>query len=258
MVAAQYDDIGLNAKAAKLLHAMLRGLGLDLVGGGDVGHEAHVDVADVLRAGVFLVLANGLHEGLALDIADRAAKLGDHHIGAGLLLDAAELVLDGVRDVRNHLHGAAQEVAAALAMDERAVDGARGEVGVAGKVLVDEALVVAEVEVALIAIFGHEDLAVLERAHGTRVHVEVRVSLLHGDLVPPALEQAAERRGCDALSERRDDATGHEDVLSHYVVPALPVVGPSPAPRADALYLRAFMVPLALARRDGAREFSQS
>ena len=39
---------GLDAEAAELLDGVLRGLGLDLVGGGDVGNEAHVDVADVL------------------------------------------------------------------------------------------------------------------------------------------------------------------------------------------------------------------
>jgi hypothetical protein len=91
----------------------------------------------------------------------------------GLLLDAAEARLDGVGDVRDHLHGAAEEVARALALDERLVDEAGGEVGLAGEVLVDEALVVAEVEVGLLAVLGHEDLAVLEGAHGARVDVEV-------------------------------------------------------------------------------------
>ena len=51
VVGAQHDDIGLDAKAAELLDGMLRGLGLDLVGGGDIGNERHVDVADVLGAG---------------------------------------------------------------------------------------------------------------------------------------------------------------------------------------------------------------
>ncbi len=117
VVGAQHDDIGLDAKAAELLDGMLRGLGLDLVGGGDIGNERHVDVADVLGAGLLAVLADGLDKRLRLDVADRAAQLGDDYIGAGLLLDAAELVLNGIGDVGNHLHGTAQKVAATLAGD---------------------------------------------------------------------------------------------------------------------------------------------
>ena len=180
-----------------------------------------MDEAHVVRALVAAELAHGLEERLALDVADGAAELGDDHIGAGLLLDAEEALLDGVGDVRDDLHGAAEEIAATLARDERLVDDARGEVGVAREVLVNEALVVAEVEVSLLAVLGHEDLAVLERAHGARVNVEVGIGLLHHDLVAAGLEKAAERGGRDALAKGGDDAASDEDMLGHVVVPAL-------------------------------------
>ena len=95
----------------------------------------------------------------------------------------------------------------------RVPDRAGGVVRVAREVLVDEALVVADVEVGLGAVLGDEHLAVLERAHRARVDVEVRVELLHLHLQAARLQQAAERRGGDALAERRDDAAGDEDVL---------------------------------------------
>ena len=88
-----------------------------------------------------------------------------------------------------------------------------GVVRVAREVLVDEALVVADVEIGLGAVLGHEDLAVLERAHRARVDVDVRIELLDLDAQAARLEQAAERRGGDALPEGRDDAAGDEDVL---------------------------------------------
>ena len=192
MVGAQDDDVGLDTEAAQLLDGMLRGLGLNLVGGGDIRHQAHMDKADILRAGIFAILANGLHEGLRLDVANGAAQLGDDHVGASLLLDATELVLNGIGDMRNHLNGAAQEVAAALASDQALIDSARGEVGIAGKVLVDEALVMTKVEIGLVAILGNKDLAVLERAHGTGVDVEVRVGLLHRHFIAARLEKTAQ------------------------------------------------------------------
>ena len=64
-----------------------------------------------------------------------------------------------------------------------------------------EALVVAEVEVGFGAVVGHEDLAVLERAHGARVDVQIRVELLAGDFQPAAFQQTSDRRGGDAFSK---------------------------------------------------------
>ena len=71
--------------------------------------------------------------------------------------------LDFVGDVRDHLHGAAEVVAAALLADHALVDLAGGEVVALAHPHVDEALVVAEVEVGLGAVLGDEHLAVLER-----------------------------------------------------------------------------------------------
>lgn len=51
VIGAQHNNVGLDAKAAQLLDGVLRGLGLNLVGGGDIGNERYVDVADVLGTG---------------------------------------------------------------------------------------------------------------------------------------------------------------------------------------------------------------
>jgi hypothetical protein len=45
------------------------------------------------------------------------------------------------------------------------------------------------------------------------IDVDVRVELLDDDVEPAGLEDAAERRGGDALAEAGDDAAGDEDVL---------------------------------------------
>ena len=76
--------------------------------------------------------------------------------------------LDLVGDVRDDLHGVAEVLAAALLGDDRRVDLAGGDVGEPAQVAVEEALVVAEVEVGLGAVVGDEDLAVLERVHRAR------------------------------------------------------------------------------------------
>ena len=174
-------------------------VGLVFCSADDQRRERDVDVADLVAADVEAELPDRLEEREDLDVAHRAADLGDDDVDlvGGEPVDAA---LDLVGDVRDHLHGLAEVVAAALGGEHGRVDRAGGGVGVAGEVLVDEPLVVAEVEVGLAAVVGDEHLAVLERVHRARVDVDVRVELLHRDPQAAGLEQAPERGGGDPLA----------------------------------------------------------
>src|SRR5215472_1269091 len=117
--------------------------------------------------------------------------------------------------MRNDLDGAAEIVAAALLVYHRTVDLASRHVVEPRQIFIDEAFVVAEVEICLGTIFGDEDLAVLVRVHRTGVHIDVRIEFLDADRDAAALQQPAERRGCYALAERRDDAAREKYVLRH-------------------------------------------
>ena len=100
---------------------MLRRLGLHLLSTHH-RHERAVDIEHVLAAEVVLHLADRLEEGQALDVADRATNLDHDHVGLGVLGRVQDLFLDHVRDVRDHLHGRPEVVAAALARDDVLVD----------------------------------------------------------------------------------------------------------------------------------------
>ena len=115
----------------------------------------------------------------------------------------------------DHLDRGTQVFAPALLVQHVPVDLAGGEVGEAVEVFVDEALIVAEVEVRLASVLGDIDFAVLVRAHGARVHIDVRVKLLRGHLQPAALEQPAQRSGGDSLAESRYHAAGHKHIFRH-------------------------------------------
>jgi hypothetical protein len=121
-----------------------------------------------------------------------AAHLGDDHIH-GVGCQSQDTALDLVGDVGNDLDRLAEEVASAFLVDHAAVDRPGGGVGVLVQVLVDEAFVVAEIEIGLTAVVGDEHLPVLERVHGARVDVDVGVQLLHGDAESPTLQQSPER-----------------------------------------------------------------
>ena len=208
---AAHDHVRLDADPAQLLHRVLGRLGLELAGVTEERHEGEVEEHAPLAALVDLELAQRLEEGERLDVADRAPDLRDHDVHVVGLGPAPDPVLDLVGDVRDHLDGAAQVVAPPLAADHRVVDRAGRHVRATRGVDVREALVVAQVEVRLGAVLGHEHLAVLERAHRARVDVDVGVELLQRDGQSARDQQLADRGGGDSLAQRRNHAAGHED-----------------------------------------------
>ncbi len=154
--------------------------------------------------------------GWRLDVADRAADLGDDHIRSGALGRLQpHPSFDLVGDVRDDLHGVAEVLAAALLGDDRRIDLAGGDVRGLVELDVEEALVVADVEIGLGAVIRDEDLAVLERVHGARIHVQIGIELLHDDAESARSEEVSQAGGREALAERGDDASGDENVLSN-------------------------------------------
>ena len=163
-------------------------------------------------------LPNGLQEGQALDVADRAPDLDDDEVGVLLFGEGPDAVLDLVRDVWNDLHGLAQELAPALLGGDRLVHRPGCEVGAAVQALVCEPLVVAQVQVGLRPVVQHVHLAMLERVHGPGIDVDVRVELLEGDAEASGFEQPAQGGGGDSFSEAGGHSTRDEDelpVLTH-------------------------------------------
>ena len=156
-------------------------------------------------------LADGFEERQRLDVSHRAADLDNHHVD--VVRDLAKRRLDFVGDVRNHLHGLAQKIAAALLGDDRFVDSAGGPIVVAGQLGRSEALVVAQIQIGLGAVIGDVHFAVLVGAHRAGIDVQVGIALLEGDAETPAFQQAADRRRGHAFAQGGNHAAGYKDIL---------------------------------------------
>src|SRR5262249_59847671 len=108
-------------------------------------------------------------------------------------------VLDAVGDVRDHLYGGAQILALALARDHGRVNPARGDAVAPAGGDARVALVVAEVEICLGAVVSDVDLAMLVRAHGPRIDVEIGIELPEPHAEPARLQERAQRRRRNTL-----------------------------------------------------------
>jgi hypothetical protein len=200
MLAAAEQDVGLDAQRGQFAHAMLRGLGLQLAGGRDIGHQSHMDEDGLAAAQLIVELADGLHERQALDIADGPADLAEHEVDI-VGLGQSEL-LDLIGNVRNDLHRRAQIITAPLALDDGLVDAALRDIvgltaGDAG-----EALIMAQVEIGLRAVVRHIDFAMLIGRHRARINVQIGIELAGADLVAACLQQRAERCCHEAFTKR--------------------------------------------------------
>ena len=98
------QDIRLDADLPQHPDRMLGRLGLELAGGPQIGDEREMDVQAILAADIQGKLANRLQKRQALDVADRAADLGDHHVDV-VARQAMNRRFDLVGDVRNDLDG---------------------------------------------------------------------------------------------------------------------------------------------------------
>jgi hypothetical protein len=101
----------------------------------------------------------------------------------------------------NDLNRAAKVIATALFLNDRRVDLSSRDIAEAGQIHVDEPLIVPQVQIGLGAIFGDEDLAVLVGRHGTGIDVDIGIEFLDRDTHPSRLEQASNRRNCNAFAD---------------------------------------------------------
>ena len=165
-------------------------------------------------------LTDGFKEGLALDIAGGAADLGNDHIGLGRGGQIIDVALDLVGDVGDNLYRLPQICALTLLVQHVPVHFTGGQVGVLVQVFVDKTLIVTQIQIGLGAVIGHEHLAVLQRAHGARVHVHIGVQLLAGHLQATALQKPTQRCSSNAFAQTGDHAAGHKNKFCHKNIPS--------------------------------------
>ena len=82
----------------------------------------------------------------------------------------------------------------------------------------EKALVIAEILIDLAAVVGHPHFAVLGRAHGPGIVVDIGIDLDRGGAVAVLLQDPPHRGGGQSLAHAADHTTGHDDVFGATVL----------------------------------------
>ena len=172
-VAATHEDVRLNTDAAQFLHRVLSWFGFHFTRRLDVRDKCEVNEQRALCSLLDTHLPNRFEKWQRFDIPDCATDFDHGHIGVTCPL--AHQPNDFVSNVRNNLYRGTEVVAATFAGDHIFVDAASGEVVGLSHLHPDKALVVSEIKIGFGAVIGDEYLAVLKRAHGPRVDIDVGV-----------------------------------------------------------------------------------
>ena len=159
---AAEQNVGLNTDGAQLFDAVLGGLCLQFLCGGDPRNQCEVHEECIVAALFMAHLPDGFDERQRFNVAHSSADFNNGNVDISSNLAAR--CLDFVRDVRNHLHGFAQVMTAPLAGDDVFVDTAGREIVALSQVRMSEPLVVAKVQVCFGPIVRDKDFSVLERA----------------------------------------------------------------------------------------------
>src|SRR5579863_3957091 len=174
-----------------------------------------MQVQHITPPDIFAHLANGLQEWLALDVAHRAAHFHDHHIGVGVSRYAVNALLNLVGDVRDHLNGSTQVLAASLFANHGGINLTRRNIVALIGGFIGKTLVVTQIKIGLCPVIRYKHLTMLVRRHGAGVNIDVGVELHEGDTDTTILEQASERGNRDTLSNRRRYTTCNKDEFGH-------------------------------------------
>ena len=193
------QNLGCDADRAQLLNAVLGRFGFQFARCRQIGDQRQVHENTLPARLVLRKLADGLEKRQGLDIAHGAADFAQHEID--FVFANRDEILDFVGDMRNHLNGFAQIIAAPFLFQHGGIDSARGNrIGIAGG-NAGETLVMAKVQIGFRAIIGDKHFAMFKGRHRAGIDVQIRVQFAQTHGVAAGLQQGPQSRRGQPLAK---------------------------------------------------------
>ena len=158
-------------------------------------------------------LADGFEKRQPFDIANGAADFTQHEINL-VLTDAQEL-FDFIGDMRDHLNGFAQIIAAPFFLQHGRINPARRHAVGFARRHAGEPFVMAKVQIGFGAIIGHKHLAMFKRRHGAGIDVQIGVEFAQPHRIAPRLQQRPQCGRGEPLAKRGYNAASDENIACH-------------------------------------------
>ena len=212
LLRAKNEYIGLDTQTLQFLYRMLGGFRLQFSGRFQVRDIGEMDAEGVLTQ-FPPQLSDGLQERSTFNIADGSANLGNDKVELPSFRISLDPVLDLIGNMRNHLDGFTQIVAATLFLYHRLIDLSGGNGVVHRRPYAREALIMPQIQVGFHAIIGHITLSVLIRVERTRVDIDIGIELLNGHTVAARQEQASYTGRDNALPQGRNHTARNENIF---------------------------------------------
>ena len=191
LFAAANDNIRRNTDAAQLFDAVLSRFGFQLTGCGNIRYQRNMNIKHIVLADILFYLTDGFQKRQAFNITYSTADFRNNEVGIILLAYAENALFDFICDMRNNLYGTAKIIATAFFIYYTLVNLACGRIGVFGQVDINKAFVMSQVKVSFRTVVGYKNLAMLIRAHCSRVNIDIRVELLDSNPIAAAFQQTA-------------------------------------------------------------------
>ena len=193
LLCAQHQHIWLDTYLLKLLHRVLRRLGLQLFGCRDIGHIRQV-YAQRIAPKLPPQLAHTLQVRQRLYVAYGAANLRNHKVKVARVAQILHIALYLIGDVGHYLHSLAQIVASTLFVYHALIDATSRHIVGAGGRHISKTLIVTQVKVCLMPVNSDIALSVLIRIEGARVNVDIGVKFLDCHAIASGFQQTCQRR----------------------------------------------------------------
>ena len=193
VIGSAHKDIRPDTHALKTLNAHLGGLGLHLSGCFQIRDQSHLDYDRILTPDLGLELPYRFQKRLALYITHGTAYF---YYGYRFLVGRRSLmesVLYLIGDMRDHLDRASAVITVPFLIEHGPVYLTCRNIGIFVKALIYEPFIMAQIKVRLRTVIRHEYLSVLYGVHGSRIHVYIRIKLLHGHMISPCFKKPSER-----------------------------------------------------------------
>ena len=144
-------------------------------------------------------LANGFQKRQGFNVTYGTANF--HHGHVRIIRPLANRAHDFIGNMRNNLDRSPQVITTALLADDIFINAPGGEIVLLGHGGAHEAFVMAQIEISFSTVISHKYFAVLERTHGSRIHIDVGIEFDHGDIETTGFEQRGEGGGSNSFAK---------------------------------------------------------